>query len=156
VLPDESPTHRHVTTLLVIESASSLLQLILVAPDSRDDMDWANPRTYKNSFTHDWYHIEVISGSRVHWLRVHWLTPHSADPGVHIVWLASGPLCRAPFSSRPGAVSWNALEHAPACGSLCAVVFSRRRAGLCAETLEAPASAVRSMPGCNVSIGVQS
>lgn len=35
------------------------LQLILVAPDSRDDMDWANPRTAKNSFTHDWYHIEV-------------------------------------------------------------------------------------------------
>jgi predicted esterase len=52
-------------------------QLILVAPDSRDDMDWANPRTYKNSFTHDWYHIEACyawflkhSGARVDKKRV--------------------------------------------------------------------------------------
>lgn len=34
-------------------------QVIVVLPDSIDDMDWTNPRRADDGYTHDWWHIEV-------------------------------------------------------------------------------------------------
>ena len=34
-------------------------QVIVITPDSIDDMDWTNPRQAKDGYTHDWWHIEV-------------------------------------------------------------------------------------------------
>ncbi len=35
------------------------MQVIVITPDSIDDMDWTNPRQAKDGYTHDWWHIEV-------------------------------------------------------------------------------------------------
>jgi hypothetical protein len=35
------------------------VQVIVITPDSIDDMDWTNPRQAKDGYTHDWWHIEV-------------------------------------------------------------------------------------------------
>jgi predicted esterase len=46
------------TDLPFMESADNH-QVIVITPDSIDDMDWTNPRQAKDGYTHDWWHIEA-------------------------------------------------------------------------------------------------
>lgn len=41
------------------DASAHCVQVIVIAPDSIDDMDWTNPRQAKDGYTHDWWHIEV-------------------------------------------------------------------------------------------------